>query len=76
MPPDLRARLLARGSADGDLAVLVAGEILGITGMALRPSDSPESSVWFEITVPKEMFRMGSPGDCDPHHAVREGIGG
>jgi hypothetical protein len=69
------ARLLDRKSSNGDISVLVAREILGITGMALGLSDSPESPVWFEITVPKEMFGMGLPGSCDPHPRVLEGTG-
>jgi hypothetical protein len=76
MPHELRARPVARGSTNGGLAVVVTREILGITGMELRPSDLPGSPVWFEITVPKEMFRRGSLGNCDPQHPVREWIGG
>lgn len=62
------ARLLDRKSSNGAIAMLVAREIPGITGMALRPPDSPESPVRAAISVPKEMLGMGLPGNRDQHH--------
>ena len=58
IPVERKPRLFERDFEGNDFGLFLAREILGITGISIRETGTPEKETLFEIIVPKRAYRF------------------